>query len=395
MLARHAATTALQLSNGYPVIAVTGPRQSGKTTLARETFPDKPYLSLEDPDELMSAQDDPRGFLARFPDGAVLDEVQRAPELLSYLQGIVDSDGRMGLFVVTGSQQLGLLSGITQSLAGRVGLIELLPFALSELDQGGLAPRSLEQLMFAGMYPPIHDRPVTPQQWYAGYVRTYVERDVRQLINVRDLGQFRRFVRMCAARTGQLLNLSGLANDCGITHNTARAWVSVLEASYLVHLLRPHHRNFEKRLIKTPKLCFYDPGLAAWLLGIRSAKELETHAMRGPLFETWVVSEFAKAWLNRALVPPLFFWRDRAGNEVDLVIERGERLIPIEIKSGQTVTGAQLAGLRRFLAIGGDASTSPVLVFGGDTDSSRHEITIRGWRSITALAEQLARAELP
>ena len=240
------------------------------------------------------ATSDPRGFLNQYPDGAILDEVQRCPDLFSYLQSRLDEDKRMGLFILTGSQQFGLISGISQSLAGRVAKISLLPFSLHELQKAKKAPETIEELLFKGLYPPIHDRALAPYIWYNNYISTYLERDVRQLINVRDLSTFQNFVRMCAARTGQLLNLSALASDCGITHNTAKAWISVLEASYIVHLLQPHHRNFNKRLIKSPKLYFHDSGLAARLLNIQTADQLMAHPARGQLFETWVVSEFLK-----------------------------------------------------------------------------------------------------
>ncbi len=263
MIARKSTATLLRLARGFPIVAITGPRQSGKTTLARQAFPDKPYLSLEDPDTLALAESDPRGLLATHPRGAIIDEAQRAPQLFSYLQTRVDEHVTPGAWILTGSQQFGLLSGITQSLAGRVGLLQLLPFSLSELRSAIRPPPTLDELLVQGFYPPLYDRPVSSGDWFAAYIATYVERDLRQLINVRDLSAFQRFVKMCAARTGQLLNLSSLAADCGISHNTAAAWISVLEASYIVHLLRPHHRNFNKRLVKTPKLYFCDVGLAA------------------------------------------------------------------------------------------------------------------------------------
>ncbi|MGM0578371.1 MAG: ATP-binding protein [Myxococcota bacterium] len=387
MIPRHAAPTVLELARGFPAVVVTGPRQSGKTTLVRACFPDRPYVSLEAPDEHEAATEDPRGFLARFPDGAVLDEVQRCPELLSYLQGILDSDGRMGLFVLTGSQQLGLLSQVSQSLAGRVGLVDLLPFTLGELQAAERAPETLEALLWRGLYPPIYDRAVDPGRWYASYVRTYVERDVRQMVNVRDLATFQRFLRMCAARTGQLVNLSGLASDCGVTHNTARSWLSVLEAGFVVHRLQPHHRNFSKRLVKTPKLYFWDAGLAAWLLGVRRAEELATHAMRGPLFETWAVAEIAKAFANRGEPPPLAFWRDRAGHEIDVLVERAGTAIPVEVKSGLTVTRDQLKGLRWFSNLAGDAVTAPTLIYGGDRVHSRGEVRVVGWPHVPGWVE--------
>lgn len=385
LVPRAAEATVRELMEGYPVVAITGPRQSGKTTLVRAMFGDRPFVSLEDLDERALATDDPRGFLARFPDGAVLDEVQRAPDLFSYLQTRVDEDGRTGLFVLTGSQEFDLLAGITQSLAGRVALVRLLPFALAELQQAERAPDRLEDLLFQGLYPPIYDRGLNPAVWYGNYVRTYVEQDVRRMVNVRDLGSFQRFVRMCAGRCGQLLNLSSLADDCGVTHNTAKAWLSVLEASYLVYLLRPHQRSFDKRLVKSPKLYFYDPGLAAWLLGVQTPDQLATHPLRGGLFETWALSELLKARYNRALEENLYFWRDYAGHEVDLLIDRGLELVPVEVKSGQTVNRDFFTGLERWREIAGDAAGRGWLVYGGDRRESRTEVEVVPWRSIGAL----------
>lgn len=297
LIPRDAESTIRRLAEGYPVVAITGPRQSGKTTLVRALFGERPFVSLEDLDERELARDDPRAFLARFPDGAVLDEIQRAPDLFSYLQTRVDEDGRPGLFILTGSQQFDLLAGITQSLAGRVALVRLLPFSLGELQRAEQAPSALEDLLFQGLYPPIHDRRLDPVIWYGNYVRTYVERDVRQIINVQDLSVFQRFVRMCAGRCGQLLNLTSLGNDCGISHATARSWLSVLEASYLVYLLRPHRRSFGKRLVKSPKLYFYDPGLAARLLGIQEPDQLASAARRA-------VRDVDRLRAPEAAVPP-------------------------------------------------------------------------------------------
>lgn len=389
LIPRVAEATIRQLASGYPVVAVTGPRQSGKTTLVRSLFADRPYVSLEDLDEREFATQDPRGFLARFPDGAVLDEVQRTPDLFSYLQSRVDEERRHGLFILTGSQQFDLLSSITQTLAGRVALVPLLPFTLGELQAAEQAPNGLEDLLFTGLYPPVHDRGLDPGIWYGNYVRTYIERDVRQMINVRDLSVFQRFIRMCAARTGQLLNLSSLAVDCGITHNTARAWLSVLEASYIVHLLQPHYQNFNKRLVKTPKLYFYDSGLAAWLLGVQNPGQLVTHPQKGALFETWVVSELLKARFNRALGSNLFFWQDRGGHEVDILVEQGATLIPVEVKSGQTVVQDFFANLESWSKIAGEAGGPPWLVYGGDRRQSRTNVEVLPWREIGDLASRI------
>ena len=303
MINRIAEKTIRTLLRGFPVVTITGPRQSGKTTLARAVFKNKPYASLEEPDLRQAAQDDPRSFLARYPKGAVLDEVQRCPAILSYLQTMVDTEGRMGLYILTGSQQFGLMSGITQSLAGRTAFVELLPFATPELIAANKLLANIDDMLLTGCYPPIYDRKLEPFSWYSAYVTAYVERDVRQMLKIHELETFHRFVRLCAGRTGQLLNLSSLATECGITHNTAKAWISVLEASYLVFLLRPHSVNFSKRLVKMPKLYFYDTGLVAWLLGIRTMEQMITHPLRGSLFETFIISELVKSKLNKGEKP--------------------------------------------------------------------------------------------
>lgn len=385
MITRAAEGTIRSLLRGFPVITITGPRQSGKTTLAKTIFSGKPYASLEDPDVRLIAQEDPRAFLERFPDGAVLDEVQRCPDILSYLQTTVDADGRMGLFILTGSQQFGLLSGITQSLAGRTAFVELLPFSLGELEQVGKLPKRLDDMLIKGGYPPLYDRDITVRAWFAAYVTAYIERDVRQVIKVQELETFQRFVRLCAGRTGQLLNLTSLAADCGITHNTAKSWISVLEASYILFLLRPHHANFNKRLIKAPKLYFYDAGLVSWLLGIQTPQQLETHPLRGNIFETFIVAELMKARLNSGERPNLYFWRDSNGNEVDVVIEHGQKLMPVEIKSGRTVARDFFSGLEKWVAMAGDLSSDPTLIYGG-TDTYRHKgISVAGWRDVKKL----------
>ncbi|WP_421620808.1 ATP-binding protein [Alkalilimnicola ehrlichii] len=382
MIKRDAAATLQQLAASFPVVAVTGPRQSGKSTLVRAVFPDRPYVSLEDPDRREFAADDPRGFLAQYPAGAILDEVQRCPDLFSYLQTRVDASGRLGEWILTGSQQFGMLSAVSQSLAGRVGMLALLPFALGELQAAGREPASVDTWLWEGAYPPVHDRPVDPLIWYGSYVQTYLERDVRQLLEVRDLSLFQRFLRLVAGRTGQLLNQTALGDEVGVSHNTVREWLSVLEASYVIHRLPPHHRNFNKRLVKTPKLYMLDTGLACWLLGIENASQLTTHPLRGALFETAVVGEFLKARWNKGLPSNLAFWRDRAGREVDLVIDRAGVLQPVEIKSGSTVSRDAFRGLNRWCELAGAEGASPMLVYAGDEDREQRGVAVVSWTSL-------------
>lgn len=382
MIPRQAGSTLKRLARAFPVVALTGPRQSGKTTLARNVFADKPYVSLENPADREFAQLDPQRFLARFPDGAILDEVQRCPALLSWLQGLVDERRRMGDFILTGSQQFDLIASMSQSLAGRVGRVELLPLSAAELAGAGRLPANLETLLWQGAYPALYDRSMTPADWFANYVATYVERDVRQLVAVRDLGLFQRFVRMCAARCGQLLNLAALGADCGISAVTARQWLDVLEASYVVTRLAPYHRNFGKRLVKTPKLYFLDTGLAAWLLGIRDAQSLQTHSARGALFESWVVSELTKRQFNQGEAAGIFFWRDNVGHEVDVVFETAAGLQAVEVKSGTTFGADWPDAVHKWSSFAGDQAAQPAIVFGGEGRYERQGCRVLGWREL-------------
>ncbi len=369
-----------RLTKGFPVVGLTGPRQSGKTTLAKHCFPNKPYRSLEDPDQLDFALADPRGFLGQFRNGAVLDEVQRCPELFSYLQGIVDTSSVAGQWVLIGSQQFGFRQQASQTLAGRIGLATLLPFSMTELEN---RVADLNTLLFTGGYPPLYDRNILPSDWYASYVQTYLERDVQQLIRVKDLVSFRNFLRLCAGRAGQLINLSDLGNDAGVSHNTIKEWLSVLEASFIIYRLPPHYKNFSKRLIKTPKMHFIDTGLLCWLLGIRDHDQLVGHAMRGYIFESFVFSEFLKFQLAAGDTPSLFFWRDSAQLEVDLLVDSGTHLIPIETKSGATLSSDQFRAIEKWVALSG--SSNGYLIYGGDQKQIRGNIQALGWHDMLAV----------
>lgn len=381
MIKRDLASQLKTLHRQYPVVTVTGPRQSGKTTLVKTVFPGWTYVSLEAPDIREYALRDPRGFIEAYPERVILDEVQRAPDLFSYIQTHVDTIGKEGVYVLTGSFNFGLMEGISQSLAGRVAVLELLPLACTEMTRAGVIPDSIEELMIAGGYPRIYDRGLAPQQWHANYVTTYLERDVRAVKAVSDLSVFQRFLKMCAARSGQILNLSSLGDDCGITHNTARSWLSILEASYIVYLLKPHHQNFNKRLIKSPKIYFYDSGLLSYLIGISDPDTLLTHASRGQVFETWVISELLKGRFNRGMRDNIYFWRDNTGHEIDCIVDQGNRLLPIEIKSGKTVSDDFFKGLRYWSRISGSDAKDMVLVYAGLMDQTRKDGKILSWQS--------------
>ncbi|HEX6101132.1 MAG TPA: ATP-binding protein [Thermoanaerobaculia bacterium] len=369
MLVERALAPAIRdLFESYPIVTVTGPRQSGKTTLCRLLFPELPYVNLERPDLRESTARDPRGFLDRVNAGAIIDEVQRVPELLSYLQVHVDEHRRNGMFVLTGSEQFRLSESISQSLAGRTAILKLLPFSIEEAETARPG-MTVDELLFTGFYPRIYDQRLNPTQALGDYFETYVERDVRVLGGVRDLSTFQRFVRLCAGRVGQLLNLQSLGNDAGVSHTTARQWISVLEASFIVFLLPPLHANLSKRLIKTPKLYFHDVGLAAWLLGIENTTQIATHPLRGSLFENLAIGEVMKYRYNTVRGNNLYFYRDSSGLEVDLIYPLGNQFLPIEIKAGQTVTSSQVEPLEKFARIFSDQGAAPLLVYGGSEDA--------------------------
>ncbi len=368
MILRKATAELQVLAAQFKAVAVVGPRQSGKTTLVRTVFGDKPYVNLENPDIRRYALEDPRGFLSDYPDGAILDEAQRAPDLFSYLQQILDEKPVHGLFIITGSNNFLLQESISQSLAGRVGYLYLLPLSLEEISE---ISGTTNMLLFKGGYPALYHEKTDPAKWFANYIRTYVERDVRLLKNITDLITFERFLRLCAGRVGQLLNMSSLAVETGIDVKTVSSWISVLETSFIVFRLQPWHENFNKRVVKIPKLYFYDTGLAVALLGVENAGQLAMHPFRGSLFENMIMVEFLKRRFNTGRSGNLFFWRDNVGNEVDLILENGRERVPVEIKSGQTVTGDYLKGIRFWNKMTG--TQGGYVVYGGDMSQQRSD----------------------
>jgi predicted AAA+ superfamily ATPase len=371
----------------YPVVAATGPRQSGKTTLCRQVFPTHAYVSMEAPDIRRAAMDDPRRFLEGHGDGAVIDEIQRTPELLSYLQTEVDLDPRPGRFIITGSENLVLSGRISQSLAGRVALVTLLPCTLAEVRAFDQPAMDLWSTVRHGGYPAIFDKKIPAEDWLANYFSMYVERDVRQVLNVTNLLPFETFVKIAAGRTSQLVNFSALGADCGVTHNTAIAWTSVLEASFVLFRLPPFHANTTSRLIKTPKIHFYDTGLAAHLLGVRTDEHLFTHPLRGPLFETWVVTEIMKSYFNRGRRPAATFYRDKRGTEIDLVIDDGPVRLLIETKSGATYESSFAAAFDR-ADLGPDSGrTKKIVVYGGDRSFRSGDVDVIAWHDLASLQE--------
>ncbi|MBO9643950.1 MAG: ATP-binding protein [Pseudacidovorax sp.] len=381
MIPRDIAPLVRRLAGQYPVLTLTGPRQSGKTTLCRHLFQDKPYVSLEDPDVRRFAQDDPRGFLAGFAGGAILDEIQRAPALPSYLQTMVDADPQPGRFVLTGSHQFELMAQVSQSLAGRTAVLRLLPLSLAELARHHLSTE-LAPTLLSGFYPRLHDRGLDPAQALGDYFATYVERDLRQMAAVHDLQRFERFVRLCAGRIGQVVNLSSLGNDAGVSHVTARAWLDLLQTSYIVHVLPPWFTNTSKRLIKSPKLYFHDVGLACWLLGLRTPEQVSRDPLLGSLFENMVVMDALKTRFNQGESAEMYFFRDASGHEVDLLIPAGRRFRAVEVKAGATVNPDYFRGLRLFAEQFPEAVEAGVVVYGGQADQIRSDWPVFSWQRL-------------
>lgn len=379
MVTRELQSKLIQLSTKFPFVTITGPRQSGKSTLARMAFPNYRRVSLEDLDNREFAETDPRGFIATYPSDTIIDEVQRVPSLLSYLQTHSDDRGKMGMYILTGSQNAELMAAVDQSLAGRVGILTLLPFSHTEFQASGLIPSSVNEEIFTGGYPGIFDREIAPTDFYPSYIRTYIERDVRQMKDIGDLSKFRRLVKLCAGRIGQLLNKASLAVECGVSAPTVDAWLSVLEESYIIHFLRPDYHNFSKRLVKSPKLYFYDTGLACSLLELRSPAELSSHYLRGGLFENMVVNEFLKSSFNKGEEPSASFWRDSTGNEVDLLISESGVQSAFEIKSGATFSKDYFKGLNFWGKLAGADSTRKSVIYAGDSQMTTSDGRVIPW----------------
>jgi len=366
----------------YPILALTGPRQSGKTTFLKAFLPDYRYVSLENADQRAFAMEDPTGFLDKFDSEVIFDEVQRAPHLFSYLQTIVDESGKMGQFVLSGSQNFHLLDHITQSLAGRVAIFKLMPFDLSELTQANMILSDWKSQIIKGFYPAIYDRDLNPSGYYSNYLQTYVNRDIADLTRVQDTKRFQNFLRLCAARVGQLLNLNSLANACGISQPTAKSWLSILESSYVVFMLSPYHENFNKRVVKSSKLYFYDTGLVSFLLGLRKADDLHNQALVGSLFENMILADMAKTNYHQNLLRDYSFWRDSAGHEIDLLVKTGKEFDIFEIKSSQTILPRLTSGLGYFDKLAKGAVRSKTLIYGGKENQKRSNFNVRNWQDL-------------
>lgn len=394
MFKRTLQKSLLQSAREYPVVTVTGPRQSGKTTLLRESFPKRAYASLEEPDQRAFALEDPRAFLGQFKGALIIDEVQHVPQLLSYIQGIVDRRHTPGQFILSGSQNLLLLQSVSQSLAGRASILHLLPLSFSEIRRRAcvsaatlgskpvtanrIVAADLLDLLWRGQYPRVHATEVAPHDWLRNYYRTYIERDVRSIVNVGDWESFNRFVRLCAGRNGQLLNTVSLGNDCGVTHSTVKRWLSILEATFVIHQLRPYHQSFSKRMIKAPKIYFLDSGLLCYLLGVRSASDLASHSSRGAVFESFVLAELLKIHWHKAIEPQIYFWRDSTGHEVDFIMERNGKPVAIEVKSGSTVAADFYNGLKYWRQLAGDKAPA-ALIYAGDAQFVRQGVNTYPW----------------
>lgn len=391
LIKRSLTDNIIEAATEFPVIAIVGPRQSGKTTLAQTIFPHHKYISLEDFDDLKRALADPRSFLQDSPtaSGLIIDEIQHAPKLLSYMQTIVDREKKKGFFIVTGSQNFLVNEAITQTLAGRIAIVTLLPLSIRELQDAELLPEKIETLIHQGFYPQVYAQKISIERVYSNYVQSYVERDVRSIKNISDLTTFQNFIRLCVGRIGQELNLTSLGNDCGISHTTAKAWISLLQASYVIFLLHPYFKNFGKRLIKAPKLYFVDTGLACHLLNLSSAEEVAAHYLRGGLVESLIISDLFKQYYNTERQPRVYFWRDQGGHEIDCIIDETQYPIPVEIKSGKTVVEDFFKGLNYWEQITDKSHKQRYLIYGGSEDQKWSAAQVLSWKSAGTLIKKI------
>ena len=382
MIERELKEKLVYLSTKFPFVLVTGPRQSGKSTLVRQAFANYQYVSLEELDNRHFAEEDPRGFIAQYPEKTIIDEVQRVPNLLSYLQTHTDLVGQTSMYILTGSQNFQLLSSVDQSLAGRVAILTLLPFSHTEMKNGRILPTSVDEEIFNGCYPRLYDNKLSATDYYPSYINTYVERDVRSIKDIGNLSDFTKMIKLCAGRIGQLLNMSSLATECGVTIPTINSWLSILQSSYIIYLLQPDYKNFSKRLVKTPKLYFYDTGLACSLLEIKTKSQVSTHYLRGGLFENMVINEFMKHSFNIGERPSFTFWRDSNGNEVDLLINKGNHVEAIEIKSGQTYSTDFFKNLKYWGNLSGEDIAHRKVIYGGIQPRKTSEGTLVPWNML-------------
>lgn len=371
----------------FPIVAILGPRQSGKTTLSKMLFSDFKYISFEDIDNREFAKEDPRGFLSKYNYQVIFDEIQRVPDLISYIQTHVDNENKNGQFIMTGSHNFLLMEKISQSLAGRIGIAKLLPFSVEELSK--IKELTIEEILFSGCYPRIYDKNIRPATFYKNYISTYIEKDVRLLKNIEKRDVFIKFIKVLAGRTGQILNSSTISEDCGISHNTVKEWISILETSYIIHRLLPFHKNYNKRLIKNPKIYFTDPGLVCNLLGIKSPKELDLHYLKGNIFETFIVNEMLKENLNAGDIYNMYFWRDNHRKEIDLILEYGGNIYGMEIKSGKTIQQNFFDGLRYWIKLTNSKPENNFLIYGGTDNYSRNDFNVIGWNSIRRIINKL------
>ncbi len=383
MIQRAASTKIKQLARKFPAVGLLGPRQSGKTTLAKELFPKKPYISFENQDNVLLATKDPRAFLGQYKNGAIFDEIQRVPQLLSYMQGVIDAQpNKVGLFIITGSQNLLLLESISQTLAGRIAFIHLLPFSFTELEESKYSKQSLNKLILNGGYPRLYDKKINPVDYYPNYLLTYVERDVRQIKNITNLALFQRFLKVCASRVGQEVNYTSIGNDTGVDQKTIMSWFGILEASFIAFRLQPFYKNLGKRLTQMPKLYFYDTGLCCSLLELENESHVNTHPLRGALFENLIILELLKTRYNNGQRGNLYYWRDRTGNEIDVLIDQSSQVIPVEIKTASTFNTDYVKGINYWKKINPDTKKSYVIYNGKSATLNTTEIL--NWKELGA-----------